>query len=186
MRQTIHVERVLRETVQTPYSDLVTRSTGRAVRSSIQQFLAAQPAALALLDFSDVGLVDFSCADEVIAKLLLESATTTTFVLQGLREEQLEAIEHVLTHHQLALLVRDAAGAARMVGRVPPDFRTAFFALQQDGPATPAALARRVGWTEDRAADCLTTLARLRLVQAHDGRYAAPLDLPSTSDPSDQ
>ncbi len=132
MTQTIRVDQLLRETVQGPYCDLVTRSTGRAVRSSIQQRLASAPAALALIDFSEVGLVDFSCADEVIAKLLLEPVAGTTIVLQGLREEQLEAIEHVLEHHDLTALIHDAAsGVARMVGRVSAELRTARFRLAQ-------------------------------------------------------
>ena len=69
MRQTIRVERLLRESVETPYCNLVTRTTGRLVRRSIARELAAVDAPLALLDFSDVGLVDFSCADGIIAKL---------------------------------------------------------------------------------------------------------------------
>ena len=134
MTQTIRVDQLLRETVQGPYCDLVTRSTGRAVRTSIQQRLAAGTGSLALIDFSEVGLVDFSCADEVIAKLLLDPGNQTTIVLQGLREEQLEAIEHVLEHHDLAALVHDAgSGVARMVGRVNPDLRTARFRLTLSG-----------------------------------------------------
>lgn len=81
MTQTIRVEQLLRETVQGPYCDLVTRSTGRAVRTSIQARLTSRPGSIALIDFSDVGLVDFSCADEVVAKLLLDPPTETTIVL---------------------------------------------------------------------------------------------------------
>jgi hypothetical protein len=176
MTQTIRLEAVLRETVRTPYCDLVTRSTGRAVRSSIQQALEAQPTAVTLLDFSEVGLVDFSCADEVVAKLLLALPDGTTVVLQGLREEQLEAIEHVLAHHDLAALVRDpASGAARMVGRVNPDLHAAFLALQREGPATPEGLARRTGWPEDQTEAALRALLRLRLVRCAGARYIAPL-----------
>ncbi len=178
MRQTIRVERLLRESVQTPYCDLVTRSTGRAVRTSIQQALVADGGdgtVVTMLDFSDVGLVDFSCADEIIAKLLLDPPGETYLVLQGLREEQLEAIEHVLEHHDLAALVCDTpAGAARPVGRVSPDLRTAFFTLQAEGPATIAALAARIGWSVERTADTLDSLARLRLVRDDAGCYALP------------
>jgi hypothetical protein len=175
MTQTIRVERLLRESVQTPYCDLVTRSTGRAVRTSIQQALVAGGASLAMLDFSEVGLVDFSCADEIIAKLLLDPPGETYLVLQGLREEQLEAIEHVLQHHHLAALVCDSpAGAARPVGRMTPDLRTAFFTLQRTGPATADGLAGQVGWTLLRATEVLGTLARLRLVRADAGSYAVP------------
>jgi hypothetical protein len=175
MTQTIRVERLLRESVQTPYSDLVTRSTGRAVRTSIQQALVAEGAELAMLDFSDVGLVDLSCADEIIAKLLLNPPGETDLVLQGLREEQLDAIEHVLAHHQIAVLVCDTPdGATRPVGRMTPDLLTAFLTLQNEGPGTADALARWTGWTVARTSEALDTLARLRLVRADSGRYAVP------------
>ena len=176
MTQTIRVEQLLRETVQGPYCDLVTRSTGRAVRTSIQQRLTSRPGSLALIDFTDVGLVDFSCADEIIAKLLLDPLTETTIVLQGLREEQLEAIEHVLEHHDLAALVHDAAsGAARMVGRGSPDLRTAFFTLQRTGPSSAQALAERIGWALERAEVALLALVRLRLARNGAAGFVVPL-----------
>lgn len=176
MSQTIRVERLLRESVETPYCDLVTRSTGRAVRCSIQAALAGAEARVALLDFSEVGLVDLSCADEIIAKLLLDPPGEIYLVLQGLREEQLEAIEHVLLHHDLAALVCDpSGGATRPVGRVSPDLRTAFLTLQSVGTASAQVLADRIGWTVARAAEELETLLRLRLVRAADGGYTVPL-----------
>jgi hypothetical protein len=175
MTQTIRVEQLLRETVQSPYCDLVTRPTGRAVRSSIQQRLTARQTALTLLDFSEVGLVDFSCADEVIAKLLLEPVSETAIVLQGLREEQLEAIQHVLEHHDLAALVRDPElGVARIVGRASPDLRTAFFTLQQHGPATIDQLASHTGWPSDRAEGVLNALARLHLIIRSESGFMVP------------
>ncbi len=176
MRQTIRVEQVLRESVCTPYRDLVTRSTGRAVRCSIQQALAAGAPVVALLDFSEVGLVDFSCADEIIAKLLLDGSGGTFLMLQGLREEQLEAIEHVLSHHDLAALVHDrVSGACRPVGRLSADHHAAFESLQAVGPATAPALAERIGWNGARSAEVLVALARLRLVQVEHDSYSIPL-----------
>lgn len=177
MRQTIRVERLLRESVETPYSNLVTRTTGRLVRSSIARALEADGAPLALLDFSDVGLVDFSCADEIVAKLLLDPPTGAYLVLQGLGEEQLEAIEHVLQHHELAALVHDPGqGGPRPVGRVSPDLRTVFFHLREAGPSTAASLGARMGWAPGHAADVLDTLVRLRLARVTDGLYALPFD----------
>jgi hypothetical protein len=175
MRQTIRVERLLRESVETPYCDLVTRSTGRLVRTSIQQALAAGQEPVALLDFSDVGLVDLSCADEIIAKLLLDPPGQTCLILQGLREEQLEAIEHVLEYHDLAVLVRDHAGCTRPVGRMSPDLRTAFAALQSLGAATIQAFEEQVGWTAGRAAEVLEALVRMRLIRLDGPYYLAPL-----------
>jgi hypothetical protein len=173
--QTIRVQQLLRETIPGPYSDLVTRPTGRAVRSSIRQALVAEPGTVALLDFSDVGLVDFSCADEVIAQLLLDPPTGATIVLRGLRDEQLEAIEHVLEHHAIAALVQDQDNATAMIGRVSPDLRSLFFTLYTSGPATVPALAALLDWATARTESTLQTLVRLRLVRTDGERYAVPL-----------
>ena len=60
---------VLRKTVCDLYSDLVTRPTGAAVRTGIEQQLAeAKDRTLTVIDFTHVGLLDFSCADEIVAK----------------------------------------------------------------------------------------------------------------------
>lgn len=178
MTQTIRVQQLLRETIPGPYSDLVTRPTGRAVRRSIRQALVAEPGTVALLDFSDVGLVDFSCADEVIAQLLLDPPTGATIVLRGLSDEQLEAIEHVLEHHAIAALVQDQDnGAARMVGRVSPDLRTAFFTLCTFGSTTIAELAARLDWVTPRTETTLQTLVRLRLVRTDGEHFAVPLTM---------
>jgi len=67
--QTIPLGQVLQETVVTPYRDLVTRPTGAAVRGWIQNAIAQSTAPTTLLDFTGVGLLDFSCADEIVAKL---------------------------------------------------------------------------------------------------------------------
>lgn len=176
MTQTIRVQQLLRETIPGPYSDLVTRPTGRAVRTSIRQALVAEPGTVALLDFSDVGLVDFSCADEVIAQLLLNPPTGATIVLRGLRDEQLEAIEHVLEHHAIAALVQDPeSGEARMVGRVSPDLRTAFFMLYSAGPSSARQLAAVLEWDVTHTETTLETLARLRLIRTDGDRYLVPL-----------
>ena len=68
----IDLSTVLRRTVCDLYSDLVTRPTGAAVRSGIEQLLSEmRDPTLTVIDFTHVGLLDFSCADEIVAKLLL-------------------------------------------------------------------------------------------------------------------
>ena len=74
MIQTIHIGHLLRETVASPYRNLVTRPTGAAIRNRIQEAMAGSDCLTALLDFSGIELLDFSCADEVVAKLLLDDA----------------------------------------------------------------------------------------------------------------
>ncbi|MFI5230365.1 MAG: hypothetical protein ACHQWU_14925, partial [Gemmatimonadales bacterium] len=72
----IDVSSVLRQTVACDlYSNLVTRSTGAAVRGQIERLLGDfgddGGRALTVIDFSHVSMIDFSCADEVVAKLLM-------------------------------------------------------------------------------------------------------------------
>ncbi len=78
MIETIAVARMLREAVTTPYLNLVTRPTGVAVRGRIESVLATSEWETAMLDFSDVVLLDLSCADEVVAKLLEKRIIAST------------------------------------------------------------------------------------------------------------
>jgi hypothetical protein len=183
---TIRLDHVLRETVKTPYTNLVTRATGAAVRNSIEQTIAGSECATALLDFSAVGLVDFSCADEVVAKLLLGGAPggdsadgpaggARFIVLRGLHENHSEAIDHVLTHHQLAVVVVGSEGdRPHVLGHVSPDLSAVFVHLHQTGPATAPGIAEALDWPVDRAREVLDALVGLRLLQ-QDGASYRPL-----------
>ena len=102
----IDVSSMLRKSVCELYSNLVTRPTGAAVRSEIEQELdRIGDRALTIIDFSHVGLLDFSCADEIVAKLLLQYVSTDAprrevyFVFRGISESHMEAIEAVLERH---------------------------------------------------------------------------------------
>lgn len=164
----IPVGRVLRETVAAPYPVLVTRPTGAAVRGRIQALMAQSVCELVLLDFTEVECLDFSCADEVIAKLVLEAAqpAARSVMLRGLCEEQREAVSHVLEHHRLALLLFPADGPPELLGSTDADLHAAFAAVWESGPLDGAALAERTGWSAERAGAALDTLARHRLVRA--------------------
>ncbi|HUF35630.1 MAG TPA: hypothetical protein VMN37_06750 [Gemmatimonadales bacterium] len=178
MIQTIRIGHLLRETVTTPYRNLVTRPTGVAVRNRIEQAMACSECPTALLDFSDIELLDLSCADEIVAKLLLTGIAPARFVvLRGLREDQHEAIEHVLTHHRLAVAaVPHGDGGPRLLGWVTSDARTAFTCICDRGPAGAPELARVLGWSEPRAAEALDALAIHRLVRP-DGDLYHPLPI---------
>jgi hypothetical protein len=169
MIETIRIGCLLRETVAAPYRNLVTRPTGAAVRTSIEEALARSTCHTAFLDFSDIELLDFSCADEVVAKLLLANTERGVrfLVLQGLREDQHEAIEHVLTHHRLVMIALpgDEQGVPRLLGWVSADARTAFAYVCELGPLSATDLARALGWNDARSRDALQALERHRLVR---------------------
>ena len=99
LKNHIDVSSVLRERVSQSYSNLVTRPTGVAVRMYIEErILGVDGCAMAVIDFSHVGMMDFSCADEIVAKL----------VFAGLSESHLEAIDAVLERHGMALVSHEA------------------------------------------------------------------------------
>jgi hypothetical protein len=164
--QTIQVGHLLREAVATPYRHLVTRPTGAAVRVRIEKALAGSNCMTALLDFSDIDLVDLSCADEVVAKLLLAVRTACFVVLQGLREDHHEAIEHVLRHHRLAVAaVPPGSREPRLLGWVGSDLRQAFACVCDQGPIHLSELCRTLEWPEWRGRLALSDLADHRLVR---------------------
>ena len=135
MIQTICLHRVLREAVTTPYRNLVTRATGAAVRVRIEAALDRMACEVAVLDFTEVELLDFSCADEIVAKLVLSAARPSRpVVLLGIRDEQREALDHVLAHHGVAVTARlRESGEPVLLGAATPDLHQAFAALRERG-----------------------------------------------------
>jgi anti-anti-sigma regulatory factor len=110
MKNHIDVSRVLRSAVSENYSNLVTRPTGVAVRVYIEaQIQQASDCAVTVIDFSRVGMMDFSCADEIVAKLVMQHERgTPTFVFSGLSESHIEAIDVVLERHGMSLVSHEA------------------------------------------------------------------------------
>src|ERR1700694_1812470 len=114
---------MLRKSVCELYSNLVTRPTGAAVRCELEQELdRIGERAVAVTDFSLGGLVAFSCADEIVAKLLLQYVSLDAprrevyFLFRGISESHMDAIEAVLERHKLALVTQHADGGSRLVG----------------------------------------------------------------------
>lgn len=106
----IDVAGILRQTVSQGYSNLVTRPTGAAVRSYIEeQILRDNGCAVAVIDFTHVGMMDFSCADEIVAKLVLRTEEQCPkLIFSGLSEAHVEAIDVVLERHGMALVSHEA------------------------------------------------------------------------------
>lgn len=169
----------LRRSVSDMYSDLVTRPTGAAVRQEIEHQLAAvQDHTLTVIDFAHVGLLDFSCADEVVAKLLLRcisdaGAPVGFFIFRGMREEHLDAIEAVLERRGLVLLVQTPDGTVRVVGELGKRERTAWETLDLTGGMDPAGLAGMLGCSREEALRALDNLCARRLALRVEERYLA-------------
>ena len=175
----IDVGSVLRHSANLPFSDLVTRPTGAAVRRCIQTELAAlSEGDVALLDFSHIGMMDYSCADEVVAKLLIalagQDAHAGYIVFHGITDAHLEAIEVVLDHHGLALVVQFADGGARLVGSVTDEERAIWEMVYARGSAAADDVAIGTGREPAEMVRILESLLQRRLLR-HDGATYAPL-----------
>lgn len=170
MSTVIRLDLMLREAVATPYRDLVTRPTGAAVRHRVMTVLRDASESDAQLDFSEVGLMDFSCADEVIAKLLVEilDLPVQRLMLRGVSENHADAIEHALARYDLVIVaILTESPEPRLLGCAPEDWRAAFRALGQLGRAPALPIANALSWPVRRSSDALEGLARRRCVVAH-------------------
>lgn len=177
---------VLRRTVCDLYSDLVTRPTGAAVRTGIEQQLAdAEERTLTVIDFTHVGLLDFSCADEIVAKLLVTycepaggagrvaAPRDCYFLFKGVSDSHLDAIDAVLQRRGLALVAQTDDGSPLLIGTVDDGERRAWEAVTRLGRAVLADVATEVGVEEPQAELLLNGLTRRRLIMRFDEGYVA-------------
>jgi hypothetical protein len=178
MMNHIDLSSVLRQTVACDlYSNLVTRPTGAAVRNQIERLLGdVHDRTLTVIDFSQVSMIDFSCADEVIAKLLLryeveDASVEAYFLFRGVTEEHWEAIEAVLERRGLALVLEQEDGI-HVVGTLSDEERRVWEMVQQLGRAPIEELAEALEGSADEVATALDRLRRRRLVMRVGEEYA--------------
>jgi hypothetical protein len=175
----IDLSTVLRQTVSCElYSNLVTRPTGAAVRTEIERLVAEmRERSLTIIDFSHVSMIDFSCADEVVAKLLLRYCADRPprdayFLFRGLSDHHWDAIEAVLERHGLALAIEQEDGV-HVVGVLPDDERRAWETLDRLGQAVPSTLADLLDRAPDDVERSLAELWKRRLVMKVDDGWVA-------------
>ena len=151
------------------YSHLVTRPTGQALRMGIEsQIRELGNFCVSVLDFSQVVVLDYSCADEVIAKLIMnfqrdDRSNDAYFVVRGLAEEHTDPIEEVLVRHQLGV-VAEMDGRYVLLGPASATEHDVWTELQRHGNAEPQELARFAGYSDVQTADALAVLHQRRTV----------------------
>ena len=178
MMHHIDLSTVLRENISCDlYSNLVTRPTGVAVRTQIERMVgeSAGERTFTIIDFSQVSMIDFSCADEVVAKLLLRfsdesSAEETYFLFRGVSDDHLDAIDAVLERHSLALVV-ERDNKLKVVGVLSEEERRVWDLIRVLGSATASDVANGLQMPVDTVEESLTRLLRRRLVMRTRGRF---------------
>jgi anti-anti-sigma regulatory factor len=171
----INVGSVLRTSVESLYSHLVTRPTGRAVRLAIEKKVAGTSrTALSVIDLSEVSVMDFSCADEIVAKLLMrflqeDRPVDVLFVFQGVRTSLQEPIQTVLERQELLAVARDSEGRFELMGTRTEEQDYVWTVLEGRGRIVAAEVAELFPGAHHREA--LEELVRRRVAFARpDGR----------------
>lgn len=115
--------RFLKEELKNGSSDLVTRPSGQVIRGRIEKKIEAEKnGEVIALDFSEIGIIDYSCADEIVAKLISRlwgnEYGDRYIILTGLNENQKENIEVALERKDLAVIARLKDGKEILLGNL--------------------------------------------------------------------
>ncbi|HUL01353.1 MAG TPA: hypothetical protein VLX29_10965 [Nitrospirota bacterium] len=113
--------KLLKEELGNGSKDLVTRPSGQVIRERIERDIERESErAVIALDFARIGVIDYSCADEIVAKLvsrLLGGEYHDKYlILTGLNENQQENIEVALERKGLAIMAELKQGKRIVLG----------------------------------------------------------------------
>ena len=161
---------LVRKSVATLYSHLVTRPTGQALRLGIESQIEELGAfCLTVLDFSEVVVLDYSCAEETVAKLVgrfqrEDRPVEAFFLVRGIDDRHRETLDAVLGRQKLAIAAEPADGDPTVLGEISPEELAAWRVLDTLGRAHASEVAERLSAAEADVAEILETLARRRVV----------------------
>ena len=175
----IDVGSVLRGSVESLYSHLVTRPTGRAVRLAIEERVAGNSrTALSLIDLSAVTVMDFSCADEIVAKLLMryleeDRPGDALFVFGGVCQSLHEPIQTVLERQGLLAVAQDPEGCCALMGARTEEEEYVWTVLEGRGQIAAAEVSEIFPGSHHRDALDELVLRRVAFAAPDEGIYRA-------------
>jgi hypothetical protein len=148
---------------------LVTRETGRFVREAVEERLRILgPRTLVDLDFSGVGIVDYSCADEVVTKLITrlqgQEYGEKFLRLKGLNGTQRENVEVALERKKLGIIEVADGGKIGTLGVVQPYLADTLQIIFEHGSMTARQLATLESIELSTASTRLANGYKLRLI----------------------
>jgi len=146
------------------------------VESQLSELGATVQTCLSILDFSQVRVIDYSCADEIVAKLLMRYTAAARpsevfFLVRGLEEHQEEAVDAVLERHGLLVAAERSGRGYGLIGPSDPFQRSCWSALLLRGAASPTELAADLHLPDSVASSAVSSLVAKRVALAlPDGR----------------
>ena len=170
---TYSLHRLLKEELKNGSSDLVTRHSGQVIRSRVERDIEKEKdGEVVALDFSKVGVIDYSCADEVVAKLisrLLSGEYGDRYItLTGLNENQKENIEVALERKELAVIAKMKDNREILLGSLNNYLKETLNLVVKRSKITASDLSKSMRLEANTSGTRLLNLHKKRLVKRTD------------------
>ena len=171
--QTYNLYKLLKEELKNGSNDLVTRPSGQVIRERIERDIAGEgDGEVVALDFSKIGIIDYSCADEVVAKLisrLLSGEYGDKYItLIGLNENQRENIEVALERKDLAVMAEMQDSKKILLGSLNNYLKETLNLILKKGRITAKDLSESMKLEANTSGTRLLNLYKKRLVKRVD------------------
>lgn len=165
--------KLLKEELKNGSNDLVTRTSGQVIRRRIERDIENEKnGEVIALDFLKVGIIDYSCADEVIAKLisrLLSGEYGDKYILlRGLNDNQKENIEVALERKDLAIMAEMKKGEKILLGNLNNYLKETLQLIIKKGKITAKELSEKMKLEANTSGTRLLNLHKKRLVKRID------------------
>ncbi len=149
---------------------LVTRDTGKRMREALEERLQAEPEeVVAILDFKAVGILDYSCADEIVAKLISRLNAgeygIRYLIVRGLNSTQRENIEVALERKHLAALFLHDDKSWEILGVLNNYLKETLNEVMREGRITARDLAEAEDLEINTSSTRLANLYKIQLVR---------------------
>ena len=171
--QTYNLYKLLKEELKNGSNDLVTRPSGQIIRERIERDIAGEGDGVVIaLDFSKIGVIDYSCADEIVAKLisrLLSGEYGEKYItLTGLNENQRENIEVALERKDLAVMAEMQDGKKILLGSLNNYLKETLNLILKKGKINAKELSESMKLEANTSGTRLLNLYKKRLVKRAD------------------
>lgn len=165
--------RILKEELKNGSSDLVTRPSGQVIRERIERDVEQEKdGTVVALDFSNIGVVDYSCADEIVAKLvsrLLGNEYGDKYLmLTGLNDNQRENIEVALERKDLPVMAEMRNGERVLLGNLNNYLKETLELVEEEDSITAKYLSEVKKLGANTSGTRLLNLHKKRLVIRND------------------
>ena len=171
MRKRVYsLREVMKDFLMNGSRNLVTRETGKRMREALEERLqTGSSGEVIILDFKGVGILDYSCADEIVAKLISRLNAgeygERYLLLRGLNPTQRENIEVALERKHLAALFLNEEKKWEVLGILNNYLKETLNEVMTKGRITARDLADTEDLEINTSSTRLANLYKIQLVQ---------------------